>query len=153
MTQIDYAKKFKVGAVDRYMKCFARIAQGKMFNNQQQHVIVFSGEHFAERLVDRNLGHEFAVKLLSYVFETYPHKFLATIDTFINYKDVVLLVNSVKQDDVCKVRINTMLKKDEDTFFSSKKNVPVQHINVELKEILNYVPKSIDDKPDHRPRP
>jgi len=148
MTQINYAKKFKINAVDRYMKFFATIAKHKMFEYAKHgRVEVFAGEHFAERLIDRNLDHEFAVKLLSYAFEHYPEKFLSTVDTFINYKDIILLVNSVKHEDFYKVRLNTMLtKKDEEVWIKSKKQIPVQHINIELKELMNYVPKSIVEK-------
>jgi hypothetical protein len=144
MTQINYAKKFKIDAVDRYMKTFSNIVRHKMFDAKKHgHVVVTAGEHFAERLVDRNLNHEFATKILSYAFETYPEKFLATVDTFIHYKDVILLVNSVQLDGYYKVRLNTMIKKDEETWINSKKQVPVQNITIELKEIINYVPKSI----------
>ena len=145
MTQIDYAKKFKINAVDRYMKTFANIARYKLFNYKEHgRIEIFAAQHFSERLVDRNLGHEFAVKLLSYAFEKHPHKFLDTVDTFINYKDIILVVNSEKHEDVCKIRLKTMLTKGQDTWLNSKKNIPVQHLDIELKELMNYVPKSID---------
>lgn len=145
MTQIDYSKKFKINAVDRYLKTFASIAKHKLFDYREHgRVEVFAGEHFAERLVERNLGHEFAVKLLSYAFEKHPHKFLNTIDTFINYKDIILVVNSEKCEEYHKIRFKTMLAKGEDTWVKSKNQIPVQHLDIELKELMNYVPKSIN---------
>jgi hypothetical protein len=69
MTQIDYAKKFKINAVDRYLKTFAIIAKNKLFDYKKHGFVeIYAAQHFSERLVDRNLGHEFAVKLLSYAF-------------------------------------------------------------------------------------
>src|SRR5579875_2945422 len=125
MSQIDYAKKFKINAVDRYMKTFANIARYKLFNIKEHgRVNIFAAQHFSERLVDRHLGHEFAVKLLSYAFEKHANKFIATVDTFINYKDIILVVNSEKHEDVCKIRLKTMLTKGEDTFLNSKNNIP-----------------------------
>lgn len=129
------------------MKNFASIVKHKIFDYEKHGlIVVIAGAHFAERLIDRDLNHELATKILSYVFETYPEKFLSTVDTFINYKDIVLLVNSVKKDGICKIRMNTMLRKDEETWFVSKNEVPVQHIHVELKEILNFVPKTLEGK-------
>jgi hypothetical protein len=54
------------------------------------------------------------------------------------------VVNSEKHEDVCKIRLKTMLTKGQDTWLNSKKNIPVQHLDIELKELMNYVPKSID---------
>ena len=140
--------KYKLNCLDRYIKCFASIASNKIFPRvTKQPVQVIACFHFAERLFDRNVEHGFAVKLLSYAFEKHSEKFCNDIDTFIEYKDIIFLINSEKHADRYTVRINTVLNNSSETWIKSKDGKKTQKIMIQLKELMSYVPISFEEKP------
>lgn len=140
---IDHVKKFKMNVANKYLQYFSIIAEKEIFPKiTQEKIKVINCYHLAERLIDRNVSQEFAVKILSYVFE---HKLLdltKNVDTFVHYKDVIFLLNCRKEPEGYSIRMNTMLKEAETEYIKSK-GFPIQNLEVTLKDIMNYEPEHL----------
>lgn len=140
---IDHVKKFKMNVANKYLQYFSIIVEKEIFPKiTQKKIKVINCYHLAERLIDRNVSQEFAVKILSYVFE---HKLLdltKNVDTFVHYKDVIFLLNCRKEPEGYSIRMNTMLKEAETEYIKSK-GFPIQNLEVTLKDIMNYEPEHL----------
>lgn len=140
---IDHVKKFKMNVANKYLQYFSIIAEKEIFPKiTEEKIKVINCYHLAERLIDRNVSQEFAVKILSYVFEHKLPDLTKNVDTFVHYKDVIFLLNCRKEIDGYSVRMNTMLKEAETEYIKSK-GVPVQNLEVTLKDIMNYEPEHL----------
>lgn len=143
MTTVDHVKKFKMNVANKYLEYFSVIAEKEIFPKiTEQKIRVINCYHLAERLIDRNVNQEFAVKILSYVFEKNFKQLTKDVDTFIYYKDVIFLINCRKEDEGYSFRMNTMLKESETSYIKSK-GVPIQNIEVTFKELMNYEPEHL----------
>lgn len=140
---IDHVKKFKMNVANKYLQYFSIIAEKEIFPKiTQEKIKVINCYHLAERLIDRNVSQEFAVKILSYVFEHKLPDLTKNVDTFVHYKDVIFLLNCRKEIDGYSIRMNTMLKEAETEYIKSK-GFPIQNLKVTLKDIMNYEPEHL----------
>lgn len=140
---IDHVKKFKMNVANKYLQYFSVIAEKEIFPKLTTDKIkVINCYHLAERLIDRNVSQEFAVKILSYVFEHKLPDLTKNVDTFVHYKDVIFLLNCRKESEGYSIRMNTMLKEAETQYIKSK-GVPIQNLEVSLKDIMNYEPEHL----------
>lgn len=140
---IDHVKKFKMNVANKYMQYFSVIAERDIFPKiTNEKIKVINCYHLAERLIDRNVSQEFAAKILSYTFENKFNSLTKNVDTFVHYKDVIFLINCRTEENGYSFRMNTMLKENETEYIKSK-GVPVQHIQVNLKDMMNYEPEHL----------
>lgn len=149
---IDYAKRFRVQESRRHFTVFCNIVRHKILpyaypDGRYNGVEVFVGQHFAERMVDREFKADFTSRILSYVFEKHMDKLHQDVDTFIHYGSVAILLNSkFKEDGVLRVRLNTVIEFVGDNFAKEKKQIPLQHIVIDSNELVGYKPISYDVK-------
>ena len=143
MSTIDHIKKFKMNVANKYLQYFSVIAEKEIFPKiSEEKIKVINCYHLAERLIDRNVSQEFAVKILSYVFENNFKQLKKNVDTFIHYKDLIFLINCRKEEEGYSFRMNTMLKESETQYIKSK-GIPIQNIEVSFKDFISYEPEHL----------
>lgn len=139
---MNYIAKFKIESIHRNIKDFCVMAEKKLFiisknDLKAPYIQVFPCFHFAERLYDRNVNEQLAIKILTFVFKKYNSQFIYSVDTFIKYKDLVFLVNTEVKENFYKIRLNTVLDPNTSSWIKEKNGKKIQFIDVQIKDLMN----------------
>lgn len=146
---VDYAKRFRIQEARRYFTIFCNVVRHKILplsypDGRYAEIEVFVGQHFADRIVDRSVDSVLVGKLLSYTFENYMDKIDHDVDTFIRHKDMGILINSKhKEDGKFRIRINTVIFFNESSYIKTKKQIPLQCLDISLEDLMDYTPISL----------
>jgi hypothetical protein len=110
-------------------------------------VRVYISRHFPERLIGRNYSERedrlFLFKLLSYVCEHRSQELMKDVDTFVRYKDLMIMLVCHEKDGLRQVRLNTIFANGDDCFLNPKNGRKYKIVDVSIKEVMDYVPLTL----------
>lgn len=150
---MDVAAMVRQAKTNQLARDYARFASGVLnaiiLHSTKEPVRMYISRHFPERMIQRDMAERedrlFVFKLLSYVCEHRYQPLLEDQDVFVRYKDLVLMMVCHRKDGAKQVRLNTAFENTEEAFFNEKNSRKYKIIDVDIKELMNYVPLTLQD--------
>jgi hypothetical protein len=142
---MDQLMQIHMTNAHRYFTTFTKALSYKIIPKVcNKKVDFYSTKHFAERTVDRNLNSKFIGNLLAYICENLLQKIVDTKSGThaIRYKDIVLVLETEKKENECRLRLATVLTdhmhKEELRIFEKKG--ALFNYEITLAQVIKYQP-------------